>query len=91
MVNPSGLIVSNCGKMRAWSPNLLWIEIGGDTQQPMLRPRLPRVPLGVELVDGDKRRSAGDCRALDGFLRHRGNRDILDLHIALLNLASNHL
>ena len=71
--------------------HLLRVQIVGDAEQPMLRPRLARVAGGVELVDGDKRRSTGDGRALHRLLGHGGNGDVLDLHIALLNLSADHL
>ena len=54
MVNPSGLMVSNCGKMRGLVAHLFGVQVVGDTEQPMLCPGLAGVLGGVELVDGQQ-------------------------------------
>src|SRR5260370_19562004 len=71
--------------------DLFGVQIVGDTEQPMLRPRFAGVLWGVELVDGDKCRPASNASALYGLFRHRRNGDIPHLYIARFNLPSDHL
>ena len=57
----------------------------------MLCPWLMGIAGRIELVDSDKSRAARHGCALDRLLRHRGNGDVLDLNITLLDLAGDNL